>query len=741
MMMMMMMSLLLLLFILLSKAAAAAAAVITVTDFVLVDVTTGKDVQVLQDGSVLRHSAGARWTVRAVTAAEEDGGAPAISIQFDLDGGRPQRVETIPPYFLAGKTTSVSSSSNGEVTPTLLLFESNTLMTAGSHVLTAFPVANATVISSSPQRQLKSSSMMEGALTVHFTVVEQDEHNGNDDEGDVFFQDSTLHLNNNDNVETATNVFLPASAHGSVHIDNDAKVTISFQGPVASETGTTEPGRYRAPSTFADYRLDCHFTISSSTHTTATTTTTTVVVPGFYTATTDAAVTGARAGSVWQCIFRPSLLVPVPAVLGHYTWRAVFVEGTNVAANGGGDPAGFFHQATGTFEIAVNAADTDMSATTNHPLWRVVDHSQLVRHNDKFFLALGPNAPALLHPLGGDAVTADDTTTSPVSKVMDTLKYLSSLRLTSIRIGTFLPLDDDGSVVSPFVTDNDDGTIHNKLNYDVSLLAQWQKVLEYASDDLGLVVFVQVPLMDNDEAAFSNSEERKLYARELVARFGHLQSIVWDLGRVSMSTLEYFQALDPYQSPIRVVRNDVTTITDSLLLPANVLVQQQSRMAVVVVDKDKNPAPTLWKNIMADGGHSILHFDVGDHDDFRDFETLWIQSALALEFLEKHLPAKTDDDDWQVVNDWVSGGHWCTALDKARTLVVYKHHSVELRLTDLAPDGNLYAVQWFDPVNGGSTLLIDGDNDETSMVGAEDVLQSPNTNSDWVALLRCSNCN
>jgi hypothetical protein len=47
----------------------------------------------------------------------------------------------------------------------------------------------------------------------------------------------------------------------------DHRVTLGFAGPLASESGMTEPGNYRPPSTFADYRLDVTYTHIASTTT------------------------------------------------------------------------------------------------------------------------------------------------------------------------------------------------------------------------------------------------------------------------------------------------------------------------------------------------------------------------------------------------------------------------------------------------------------------------------------------
>ena len=91
----------------------------------------------------------------------------------------------------------------------------------------------------------------------------------------------------------------------------------------------------------------------------------------------------------------------------------------------------------------------------------------------------------------------------------------------------------DGNNVWPFVTRVD------KLHYDCSKLDQWQIVFDHATA-LGLYLHFKMQETENDDLkgpgaaqALDGGElglERKLYCRELIARFGYELALNWNLG-------------------------------------------------------------------------------------------------------------------------------------------------------------------------------------------------------------------
>ena len=71
-----------------------------------------------------------------------------------------------------------------------------------------------------------------------------------------------------------------------------------------------------------------------------------------------------------------------------------------------------------------------------------------------------------------------------------------------------------------------------KNRYDVSKLAQWEKVFTHM-EKRGVLMHFVLQETENDEVLGANtylSLERKLYHREMVARFGHHLGLVWNIG-------------------------------------------------------------------------------------------------------------------------------------------------------------------------------------------------------------------
>jgi len=124
----------------------------------------------------------------------------------------------------------------------------------------------------------------------------------------------------------------------------------------------------------------------------------------------------------------------------------------------------------------------------------------------------------------------------------------------------------DGDNVWPFVSRND------KLHYDCSKLDQWGVVFDHATaKGLYLHFKLQEQEMDDDrrgEKAETGlvpesldggrlGPERKLYCRELIARFAHNLALNWNIGEENTQTtkevndmVNFIRATDPYQHHI-----------------------------------------------------------------------------------------------------------------------------------------------------------------------------------------------
>ena len=115
-----------------------------------------------------------------------------------------------------------------------------------------------------------------------------------------------------------------------------------------------------------------------------------------------------------------------------------------------------------------------------------------------------------------------------------------------------LNLGGDGREVYPFI--DPAGTAWANTHYDISKLGQWNSVFEHAQrQGIGLH-FVLAETEIGNESWLDNGAlgvERKLFYRELIARFGHALVLKWNLSEendYSVATLrafaDYIQALD-----------------------------------------------------------------------------------------------------------------------------------------------------------------------------------------------------
>ncbi|MEQ1851557.1 MAG: putative collagen-binding domain-containing protein, partial [Chthoniobacteraceae bacterium] len=124
----------------------------------------------------------------------------------------------------------------------------------------------------------------------------------------------------------------------------------------------------------------------------------------------------------------------------------------------------------------------------------------------------------------------------------------------------------DGDNVWPFIERN------QKLHYDCSKLDQWGVVFDHATK-LGLYLHFKLQENESDDERLGMNRkpgklpealdggklgiERKLYCRELIARFGHALALNWNIGEENTQSTEevcdmvkYLHDTDPYRHHI-----------------------------------------------------------------------------------------------------------------------------------------------------------------------------------------------
>lgn len=572
---------------------------------------------------------------------------------------------------------------------------------------------------------------------------------------------------NNENTDETLRLFSLAcrSDQPKVQIKGDRvkwqPIKLLFEGPMTAERAEPNP--------FMNYRLTVRFTRDGRT----------VDVPGYYAADGNAAETGANSGSIWSVNFTPD-------EEGIWNYETEFVTGMKIAISEKtttGVPVSF-DGASGCFEV--KPIDSSAPGFYSKGMLRAQGHRYLqFAETGEYFLKGGTDSPENLlaysdfdgtkptHKYGPHA--ADWRQGDPQwqngkgKNLVGALNYLASKGMNSVYFLT-MNVGGDGKDVWPWI-DTDE-----KSRFDCSKLDQWDIIFTHM-DKLGLLMHVVTQEQENDQLLDDGNlgDERKLYYRELVARFAHHPAVVWNLGEENTNTDEqrksfaaYIRMLDPYRHPIVVhtFPSQYNKVYDPLLgfphfdgpslqmgdmrktheetLKWVILSGKAGKQWFVCQDeigppsvgvKPDNEDPdhsdvlrhALWGNLMAGGAGAEWFFQSDLHtEDWRTRDRLWEKTFFALNFFQKHLPFA----EMQPRDDLVAGeGSWCLA-NAGEIYAIYTSSPDNCQM--LLGEGN-YRVDWYNPVNGGD--LIPGG---SIVGGGERTFGHPphNRSETWVILLR-----
>ncbi|MDZ7639366.1 MAG: DUF5060 domain-containing protein [Bryobacterales bacterium] len=568
-------------------------------------------------------------------------------------------------------------------------------------------------------------------------------------------------------------------------------VTVSFDGPQTAEDASPNP--------FLDMRLIVEFRHQESGRA--------LQVPGFFAADGEAAESSAAAGRVWQA----RLLPDAP---GDWTYRASFRTGANIALSddpSAGQPTAF-DGATGRFTIsASDKSAPDFRArgllqyTGEHYLRFSGTGERFLKggaDSPENFLAYfefdgtfdtdatfneGQNTTAkpFVHryqPHAGDWKPGDPTWQNGKGRnIIGALNYLAGTGMNSVYFLTYNVDTGDGKDTwvwtSPDVRDR----------FDVSKLAQWEIVFSHM-DRLGLMLHVITQETENDRKLGGGpglNPIRRLYLRELVARFAHHPALVWNLGEENNTPdadrkqiAAYIHALDPYRHPIAVhshvnrAHDDYQALWgdagfEASSVQADMARYHQEAVAFrarsaeagrkwVIFHDEQSSAHTgvlpdaddpthdipriegLWGNLMGGGagvewyfGYRYPHMDL-NCEDWRSRDAMWRQTRIALHFFHQHLPfweMEPVADERHIVD-----GAPARVLAKAGSIYALqlpRGGSVQIQL----PEG-AYTVQWFNPRDGGP--LQEGPVKQVTGGRQRVWLGEPpaETSRDWVVLVK-----
>lgn len=574
------------------------------------------------------------------------------------------------------------------------------------------------------------------------------------------------------------------------------KVTLVINGPETAEWTKEKP--------FLDYKLEATFTNGNKSYT----------VPGFFAADGNAGETSAGAGNSWKIRFRPD-------ETGTWNYKISFKNGKDIVVKEGeifGEPVSG-DGLEGSFEVAesdktgsdfrakgriVNGEKGYFKFQDSNEIWikngadspenflAYADFDQTSRFSLKTEVREGEADPKKdLHkyePHVVDWKEGNPTWQSGKGKGMiGALNYLASVGVNSQYMLTMNILG-DGKDVWPFTDHNE------RYRFDCSKLDQWEVVFDHA-EKLGIMLHLVLQETEN-ECLLDNGYtdvQRKLYLRELVARFGHHLAVTWNIGEENgpagfspigqtdqqkKDMMNYLKQVNPYPNIVVVHTHSDDQHQDGYLNPMMGFenidgpsmqignpMRVNERMQKWVKESANSGKRWLvnldeigphWKGVMPDS-HDALHDTVRNEclwgallaggagvewyfgyrypqtdltcEDFRSRDNWWKQSAIATQFIGQ-FPLEEMQSNNALVN---VKGAFC--LEKpGETYVVYLPAGTQNAKISL-PGEKTLSVKWFNPREGGD--MQDGTVKSVQGKGFQNIGNPPtDLDKDWVVVVR-----
>jgi len=540
-----------------------------------------------------------------------------------------------------------------------------------------------------------------------------------------------------------------------------------FDGPKASESGFK-------PNPFLDYRLEVTFTKGNKKY----------KIPGFFAADGESAETSAVSGNKWQANF-------VPDEAGTWNYKVSFRSGRDIAISDQAEGGSALAPDGTTGSFAVLAADPSAPGFLSKGRVEYVGERYLkFVENGQYFLKNGADSPENFlayvdfdqtYRYGNKAVNREGEANPKESLhsyephikdwkdgdltwqgkkgkgIIGALNYLASQGVNSQYMLT-MNIQGDGKDVWPY---ND---YNERIRFDCSKLDQWEIVFNHM-DRLGMMIHFVLQETENECLLDGGQTEvqRKVYLRELVARFGHHLGITWNVGeengpadwtpvgqsdQMRKDMANYLKSVNPYPNFIVVHTHSDDQHQDIVLNPllgfenlegpsmqigkvedinkrvSHFIAESAKTKKSWVVDLDEiGPAHkgvmpdefdqkhdtvrqyALWGSLMAGAGGAEWYFGYRypnndlNCEDFRSRELWWKQTKIATDFFQHYLPFS----QMKPANELVSPATGYCLVKAGDVYAVYlpKVEPTEITL----PEGK-YLVKWFNPRIDGK--LVDG---------------------------------
>ena len=578
---------------------------------------------------------------------------------------------------------------------------------------------------------------------------------------------------------------------GTHQVKKWEKITLSFEGPETSESAEDNP--------FLNYRLNVAFNLGDYQ----------MVVPGFYAADGNAAESSSEAGNVWKVHFRPDQV-------GTWEYNVSFRQGDNVAvseASDAGEGVAFDGQ-SGKIEVTANS---------DHPgrISPAGGHYLKYADADRYFLKGGADSPEnflAYHEFDGtfkgeapqersgeataqpelhkytthltDWREGDPTWQEGKGKaIIGALNYLASEGMNAVYFLT-MNIGGDGKDVWPYTG------YEERLRFDCSKLDQWEIVFDHM-DKLGLMLHVVTQETENERLLDDGNTtfERKLYYRELIARYAHHLGVTWNMGEENgpanfspngqdtdqqKAMVAYFKTHDPYQNfvvihthsnPEHIVEGFEPLLGNEHLDGMSIQVGRPARIhEVIKYWRERSDATNRpWVLNLDELGPANRGIDPDDREDNNQDtmrgHVLWgslLAGAAGVEWYFGYLNHNNDlgCEDWRTRDrlwDYTryaleffqsqlpftemtshdelidSDGDFCFAKE-GEVYAIYQYAGSGCHL-DLSNQSGTYSVQWYNPREGGG--LVSGSVAEVRGGSQADLGNAPaDREKDWVLLVK-----
>ncbi|MEN8201839.1 MAG: DUF5060 domain-containing protein [Bacteroidota bacterium] len=573
------------------------------------------------------------------------------------------------------------------------------------------------------------------------------------------------------------------------------KVTLLLNGPESSEGALENP--------FLHYKLDVVFTKGNSSY----------KVPGYFAADGNAGESSATGGHIWKIHFRPD-------EAGTWHYKVSFRKGKNISILEGedlGEPV-----APDGIEGSLEIGESDKGALDFRGQGRIVNGGKgyfKFQGTDRIWIKNGADSPENFLAYEGFDQTSrfslkaefregeanpreslhtyeshinDWEEGNPVWQIdkgkgiIGTLNYLQSVGVNSVYMLTMNILG-DGNDVWPYMDYNE------RYRFDCSKLDQWELVFDHM-EQLGIMAHFVLQETENECLLDigQTGVQRRIYLREMIARFGHHLALTWNLGEENgpahwtpigqtdaqkKAMASYLKRVNPYPCNVVLHTHSNDEKQDEYLNPmlgyedldgpsmqvGNPLrVHERVRKWIEESEKagkrwmvsldeigpawkgampdshdanhDTIRANCLWGTLLAGGSGVEWYFGYRfphndlECEDFRSRANWWKQSAIATQFVNE-FPL----EDMRCMDELVQHkGTYCLAKPGEIYMVYLPAGSknVHLRLES----GTKLSVRWFDPRNGSEAL--EGSVASISGAGIRSLGNPPSDpEKDWVVIV------